>query len=509
MDKITNFDLVTAFKELDEINASQVATNNKESKNQCLKEAVKPTDLPAVNTDTLCEEYYNVNTELEAARDDRAEEIAQAKLDRIEKIVDLDATSPEDLKPSYEGKVIMQCPQCMTLFYKKPEDIHPSEEDPNVVNVGEVCQHCNNDTGYDLIGKVETVAPEEIVEEEPKEEEPKSEDDLNLSLEKPEEEKPEEASEDDEELFLEPIEEFPAEEPSEENNEEEPKKEESLEATTNTVLAENAEPVKEDIRSALAAFMNTLNSPTVSLSAETESLDEERETASPTENKRQIDLAINAITEDTDLTEAKEFREVSNAEFNAMLKDPVFKEFGESVEEDSSVKPINEATEEAINTAELTPEEVKAYNDGFDLPPVEELAHELQSDNPHPGEDLQVDLQVEDLDDKSFNEAISNYLTKVYSNVDNFAATSCVMTGKDLMVEGIINFKSGTNKNIIFNFNEVSTNLFEGYCKDIADDSKFTLKCFTEDSGRILMTESLEYKYTIGTHLVEGLALHN
>ena len=42
----------------------------------------------------------------------------------------------------------------MTLFYKNKEDVVESEEDPSTVNVNEVCQHCGNESGYTLIGKV-------------------------------------------------------------------------------------------------------------------------------------------------------------------------------------------------------------------------------------------------------------------------------------------------------------------------------------------------------------------
>ena len=42
----------------------------------------------------------------------------------------------------------------MTLFYKDAEDIVRDEENPDVVNVNEVCQHCGNESGYDVVGKV-------------------------------------------------------------------------------------------------------------------------------------------------------------------------------------------------------------------------------------------------------------------------------------------------------------------------------------------------------------------
>ncbi len=124
------------------------------------------------------------------AADDRAAEGAQAKLARIEKIVDLDASSPEELQPSYVGKMIVQCPQCMTLFYKDEADLNYSDEDLLTVNVGETCQHCGNNSGYSLIGKVDAAEPtveeesveattEETVEEEPAEEPTAEETEVN------------------------------------------------------------------------------------------------------------------------------------------------------------------------------------------------------------------------------------------------------------------------------------------------------------------------------------------
>ena len=156
-ESVKKFDLEAAFKALDEIDIPQ--TKGIKANRVDLKERFK--HKPA--TETLVEDYYDVsNTEdLEDAKEERDGEIAKAKLARIEKIVDLNAENPEDLLPSYVGKVIMQCPQCMTLFYKNQEDIEPSEENPDVVNLNEPCQHCGNTSGYTLIGKVGAVTEDE------------------------------------------------------------------------------------------------------------------------------------------------------------------------------------------------------------------------------------------------------------------------------------------------------------------------------------------------------------
>lgn len=154
-ERVTKFDLENAFKALDEIAIPKVGKVRPNRPN--LKESVKRVD----RTSMLVEDYYDLynREDVNELKEDREAEIASAKLAKIEKIVDLDAESPEDLQPTYVGKTIIQCPQCLTLFYKDPADIVVSEENPDVVNVDEVCQHCGNDSGYTVIGKV---AEEEV-----------------------------------------------------------------------------------------------------------------------------------------------------------------------------------------------------------------------------------------------------------------------------------------------------------------------------------------------------------
>ena len=125
-ESITKFDLEAAFKALDEIDVP-VAKNGIRANKPALTEIFSRKS----KFDALFEEYYDVGSteELSDAKEAREAEVAKAKLARIEKIVDLDAESPEDLLTSYVGKFIIQCPQCMTLFYKNPEDVEESEDD--------------------------------------------------------------------------------------------------------------------------------------------------------------------------------------------------------------------------------------------------------------------------------------------------------------------------------------------------------------------------------------------
>jgi hypothetical protein len=125
----------------------------------------------------------------------------------------------------------------MTLFYKNQEDIEKSEENPEVVNINEVCQHCGNTSGYTLIGKVDNVGEEEA---ENYDVEDFDENELNLDFDAEEEPVEEESTEEEpvedetaeegneEELELEPV-----EETEEETSEEEEKVEESLKESDN------------------------------------------------------------------------------------------------------------------------------------------------------------------------------------------------------------------------------------------------------------------------------------
>ena len=179
-ESVQKFDLETAFKALNEVEipvVKGIRPNREDLQEKFTRKLV---------TDVLVEDYYDVRDteELEKAKKDREAEVAKAKLARIEKIVDLDAETEDDILPSYVGKFIIQCPQCMTLFYKNEEDIEKSDENPDVVNVNEPCQHCGNSSGYTLIGKVDTVGEDEAAQYDA---EDFDENELNLDFEDEEE----------------------------------------------------------------------------------------------------------------------------------------------------------------------------------------------------------------------------------------------------------------------------------------------------------------------------------
>jgi hypothetical protein len=374
-ESITKFDLEAAFKALDEIEAPVAAKGIKANKPALTEIFSKKTKF-----ESLMEEYYDIGntTELDDAKEAREAEIAKAKLARIEKIVDLEAESPEDLLTSYVGKFIMQCPQCMMLFYKNPEDIEASEEDPDTVNVNEVCQHCGNDAGYTLIGKVGEATEEEVDEYQDVGEVDVDSTTEGEDTEEAIEEESEEASEEDDLDFSADLDTLDINLEDDIEDDEEEKKEESFGAV-------HGEQVL------------------------VEQLNEE------------ADLEVSA-DEFEKLINSSEFKQpISDSEVRAMMNDEA-----EAVEE--SVNVNNEVLKYAVInpdgtfagiacTSEEEARELAAQKEGRIIVKLEELVQPMQeaveSDLPS---ELEIDINElkEFEDEQELEEAISDYLSDTF-----------------------------------------------------------------------------------------------
>lgn len=365
-ESVKKFDLEAAFKALDEIEIPQ--TKGIKANRVDLKERFG--HKPA--TETLVEDYYDVSSteDLKDAKEERDGEVAKAKLARIEKIVDLNAESPEDLLPSYVGKVIMQCPQCMTLFYKNPEDIEPSEENPDIVNLNEPCQHCGNTSGYTLIGKVGAVSEDEADKyDETSAEE--NENELNLDFgkgteevdaegtgegakEMSDEETKEESSDEtssDEDLDLDlNLDEVPEEEPEEEKKEEslnlskETSEDESEHKSENLTLNEE---VDKDLDEKLKAHNDYIAYLQQMIKQEEEALKK----AENDEIKAAIQRRLDAFNADLEAA----LPDAVKAE--AHVEEPVEEET--SAEEEKVEEPAEEKAEEEAPVDEALTEETK------------------------------------------------------------------------------------------------------------------------------------------------------
>lgn len=178
------------------------------------------------NSDTINESReFKLNDPKEI---EKAKEFIDSNKEKetIEQVVDIDADSIDDIKPSYVGKVILECPVCGELFYKSKEELIKDEVNPELFNVGEECPTCINSDGFKLVGEVVPLNDEE------KEEHIKHEE-----SETPEEEHEEHESEEEE-----------SEEHEDEKKDEEDSEEESKEESYNESLEDaNFEKINNEL----------------------------------------------------------------------------------------------------------------------------------------------------------------------------------------------------------------------------------------------------------------------
>ena len=85
-------------------------------------------------------------------------------------VIDPEAETEDELQDTYIGKVILHCPVCNSMVYKKLEDIVKDDVE-ELVNVGEECPYCYTSEGFKVIGIVSpfTEKPEEDTEGEEEE----------------------------------------------------------------------------------------------------------------------------------------------------------------------------------------------------------------------------------------------------------------------------------------------------------------------------------------------------
>ena len=114
--------------------------------------------------------------------------------------------------------------------------------------------------------------------------------------------------------------------------------------------------------------------------------------------------------------------------------------------------------------------------------------------------------EVDEFDEESFDELGESYLKKVYGNVNSYKTSSIKQSGKQFIIEGIIEFKSGSKKNTSFVFESVkrrNKTILEGFNKQIARANKsFRVTCNIADKK--LVCERLNYRYRSNKTLVEG-----
>lgn len=320
---VTKFNLEEAFKALDNLtyaDSGKGLVARSENLAECYKRANGKLAIEA-----LLEDYYDLEDakDVENAVQAREDDIARAKLTRIEKIIDLDAKSPADLLPSYVGKIIVQCPQCMNLFYKNSEDVEVDTNDPTTCNANEPCQHCGNTSGYTIIGKVGAVEEPESVSSDSEQLAKSEESSDEANNEETELQNPEEQEESADE-------ETEAEESTEEesNSEEDESDElEDLDINLESFGLVDGNSLREDIdEDSEAEGQNLTADDDLHESVASDLAAFEASLTAP-------DYQISEDLEDNSEIQARRgtMRQPTNAEFKQMLKSKVWQDFAEDI----------------------------------------------------------------------------------------------------------------------------------------------------------------------------------
>lgn len=133
------------------------------------------------------------------------------------------------------------------------------------------------------------------------------------------------------------------------------------------------------------------------------------------------------------------------------------------------------------------------------ITPVEPETQSEITDNVEDGGEIEIDM--DEFDEESFDELGEGYLKKVYENVNSFKTSNVSFIKDKLILEGVIKFNSGKAKktNFIFESREATKTgkiRFIGENKEIARGKKsFTVTGKME--GSKFLSESLNYNYGV------------
>ena len=514
-----------------------------------LSEAFKKLDV--LNEDTFA---INTNGLEDFVKFEDADELE----DSID-VIDTEAETIDDLQDSYVGKVILDCCVCHSKLYKDVEDVVIEDD---IANANEECPFCYTTDGYKVIGQVATFGEEEKEEveetktEEPEEVEEKEEKELEEGLfgikTKKEKEKEAKAKAQKEAQKQRDKELKDQEEKARQQSvadswarrdkaERDAKAEYNRTRTTtqgskvsNTgkagVYYSGGDYYSEELNESKSIKEDT-NDWSLGLSIRfvfgwggtdnevicyTRNYHYDRNDDKFTLKARlQLDtgeLIVNRVSRylkkvpatDMDLKAAG----VSRERLIQAMKNFANKDVYESKSIKESVNNINVETDNDI--INVTPDDngkvtvttapkVTSVESEEVITPIEPEVQSEINDNVEDGGEIEIDM--DEFDEESFDELGEGYLKKVYENVNSFKTSNVSFIKNKLIVEGIIKFNSGKSKktNFIFESREATKSgkvRFIGENKEIARGRKSFTVTGRVDNKKFL-SESLNYNYGV------------
>ena len=448
-------------------------------------------------------------------------------------VVDLEAEEEDEVKESYDGKVILDCCVCHSKIFKDPSDIVIDEESIDCVNVGEECPICCSTDGYTLIGQV---APYKSMEDEEDDEHDDDEEEAEeVEVEVKEEEETEEAEpeEADDEKEVEEsllgtalvsaagalggklIGDFISKRTNEDYDKDILECQKLVDCDVDKYHKISGETMSKIKDAGLAIIRDQNNKYKVVVDvkdvAET-SIDEgcsKKGKAAKKSPKANVDESIEAVNIDTGdqkisvKAEVKEVKdeEVEVEEEKAEMIVPISPETEDKIAA-ANVDETEDAQPEEEVVADVAESEVeeKADEDEEAVEEVEVEEEEKEEETPDDADEgEEVDVEIDEFKEESFNQLVGKYLSETYNNTAGFNTTGVSVLGNKLKIEGIIKFTSGKEKETKFIFESKDctsngrVNFVGENCQICRGKKAFTLRGSVKDGT--LMSESLTYNY--------------
>lgn len=504
--------------------------------NQYLSEAFQKLDM-------LNEETFSVT---DSGLQDFVDFDEKDDVEDVVDIIDVDAETEDDLEDSYVGKVILDCCVCHSKLYKDVEDVVIEDD---VANVGEECPFCYTADGFKVIGQVSKFGDSA---EEDKDDDSEKNESLNelFGLGKKKNVDNDKLERKQQQL-----------ETAEEELRELEKKLKNADSKSSYVnkrglKAQNVDDYDRDVADQVRKkkqFIQSLEKDIEKI--KNESLNELfgfGKKKKKSEEEIEIEEIENEIWElKNDLMDAKSSRNAGrkvvkgmydatggflksdtehekNAQKNVdQIQDKIKrleaklekkkKEFERNKSESFKDDSMSEDFKDVSITTDREKMEMTTDDDGkvtITTEPVdnataetgdeviEPLDADVQNeieDNVGDGEEIEVDM--DDFDEESFDELGEAYLKKVYENVNSYATKRVSMNNGKLILEGVIKFTSGNEKKTKFVFeNKVITK--RGKVRLIGENREIARgrKSFTitgNVTNKKFMTESFNYNYGV------------
>lgn len=380
-------------------------------------------------------------------------ELDSIEAEDVTDVIDPNAETEEEIKDSYEGKIILDCNCCHSKLFKDIEDVRVNE-DETMANEDEECPYCYSHDGFTVLGKV---APF------------KEEEDVTVKVE-------DEDGEKDVEV------------------EKEEKVDESLYNLKNIhdlkgFGGKATVEIGDDGKKVLYSY----DTPVVEISKD-----------------KKVKLLPDWKYSMTTLRHVREF--LRQEGFKAESSKQIENDYG-SVDE--CVSNVNESIAKSVNEGidkleieadgqkikvetEPAEEHVEEKTEEEVIAPIDDEAKNEIINN---SDEDEIDFDFDEFEEKDFDELGEGYLKKVYENVNSYKTNKVSLNGNKIVIEGIIKFNSGKNKKTSFIF-EAHSAKKNGTVRFLGENAQITKgkKAF-KLTGKIdekkFIGESLTYRYQV------------